>query len=50
MTGPNFSPDKHTLFANLFNPGTTYAITGPWKRKGGGGPPPTPEVSSTPSV
>jgi secreted PhoX family phosphatase len=50
MTGVNFSPDKQTLFANLFNPGTTYAITGPWKRKGGGGPPPTPEESNTPTV
>ena len=35
MTGPNFSGDKKTLFANLFNPGHVYAITGPWRRHGG---------------
>ena len=35
MTGPNFSADKTTLFANLFNPGHVYAITGPWRRQGG---------------
>jgi secreted PhoX family phosphatase len=45
MTGPNFSPDKQTLFANLFNPGATYAITGPWKRQGGGGPPATEDAA-----
>ena len=39
MTGPNFSADKRTLFANLFNPGHVYAITGPWRRQGGGGRP-----------
>ena len=39
MTGPNFSADKRTLFANLFNPGHVYAITGPWRRHGGGGRP-----------
>ena len=32
-------PDKQTLFVNLFLPGYVYAITGPWKRQGGGGPP-----------
>lgn len=31
FTGPVFSPDKRTLFANLQNPGTTFAITGPWE-------------------
>jgi hypothetical protein len=41
MTGPNFSPDKSTLFVNLYNPGTVYAITGPWHRQGGGGRPGT---------
>jgi secreted PhoX family phosphatase len=41
MTGPNFSPDKSTLFVNLYNPGTVYAITGPWHRHGGGGLPGT---------
>ena len=39
FAGVNFSPDKQTLFVNLFTPGYVYAITGPWKRQGGGGPP-----------
>jgi uncharacterized protein len=39
FAGVNFSPDKQTLFVNLFLPGHVYAITGPWKRQGGGGPP-----------
>ena len=34
FTGPNFSPDRKTLFANVQTPGTTYAITGPWRRQG----------------
>ena len=41
LAGPNFSPDKRFLFANLFNPGYVFAISGPWKRQGGGGPPAT---------
>ena len=39
LAGPTFSTDKQTLFVSLFAPGTVYAITGPWKRQGGGGPP-----------
>jgi secreted PhoX family phosphatase len=39
FAGVNFSPDKQTLFVNLFLPGHVYAITGPWKRQGGGGQP-----------
>jgi uncharacterized protein len=35
----NFSPDKQTLFVNMFVPGYVFAITGPWKRQGGGGAP-----------
>ena len=31
FTGPNFSPDRRTLFANVQQPGTVYAITGPWR-------------------
>lgn len=31
MTGPVFSADDRILFANLYEPGTTYAITGPWR-------------------
>jgi secreted PhoX family phosphatase len=34
MTGPTFSANKSTLFANLFTPGHVYAITGPWRRVG----------------
>jgi secreted PhoX family phosphatase len=34
MTGPNFSPDKKTLFANIQSPGYVLAITGPWMREG----------------
>jgi secreted PhoX family phosphatase len=32
LTGVNFSPDGTTLFVNLFSPGATLAITGPWQR------------------
>ena len=39
LAGVNFSPDKQTLFVSLFTKGLVYAITGPWKRQGGGGPP-----------
>lgn len=31
MTGPVYSADKRILFANLYEPGITYAITGPWR-------------------
>ena len=37
MTGPTYSVDKSTLFANLFHPGHVYAITGPWHRIGTAG-------------
>jgi hypothetical protein len=30
--GSVFSPDGHTLFVNLYTPGVTLAITGPWAR------------------
>lgn len=29
--GPNFSPDGQWLFCNLYDPGLTVAITGPWQ-------------------
>ncbi|MGW7577109.1 alkaline phosphatase PhoX [Streptomyces sp. NPDC054765] len=32
FTGPVFSPDGRTLFANIQVPGIMLAITGPWKR------------------
>ena len=30
FAGPTFSPDGRTLFVNTQQPGTTFAITGPW--------------------
>lgn len=30
LAGPCFSPDGRTLFLNIFDPGATLAITGPW--------------------
>ncbi|MFG2141959.1 alkaline phosphatase PhoX [Streptomyces sp. NPDC048650] len=32
FTGPVFSPDGRTLFANIQEPGIMLAVTGPWKR------------------
>lgn len=31
LAGACFSPDGSTLFLNIYFPGTTIAITGPWK-------------------
>ena len=36
MTGVTFSPDGHTLFACIQDPGIVLAITGPWRRQSGG--------------
>lgn len=33
FTGVTFSPDGHTLFANIQDPGIMLAIMGPWKRQ-----------------
>ena len=33
FTGPVFSPDRRTLFANLQTPGTMFAIRGPWRHQ-----------------
>ncbi|HEY3604375.1 MAG TPA: alkaline phosphatase PhoX [Sporichthyaceae bacterium] len=33
FTGPNFSPDRRTLFANVQEPGTVFAIRGPWRTR-----------------
>jgi secreted PhoX family phosphatase len=30
FAGATFSPDRKTLFANVQDPGTTFAIWGPW--------------------
>ncbi|MEM8815800.1 MAG: alkaline phosphatase PhoX [Pseudomonadota bacterium] len=35
LAGVCFSPDGQTLFVNIQNPGTTFAITGPWQRLAG---------------
>jgi secreted PhoX family phosphatase len=32
FTGVNFSPDRHTLFANIQDDGYVLAITGPFAR------------------
>lgn len=32
LAGACFSPDGATLFVNVFSPGKTLAITGPWSR------------------
>jgi uncharacterized protein len=34
FTGVNFSPDRHTLFANIQDEGYVFAITGPFARLG----------------
>jgi uncharacterized protein len=31
LAGVTFSPDGSTLFVNIYNPGVTVAITGPWQ-------------------
>ena len=36
MTGPTFTPDGRLLFANVFAPGHTFAIRGPWRTYLGG--------------
>ncbi|WP_075329630.1 MULTISPECIES: alkaline phosphatase PhoX [unclassified Pseudonocardia] len=35
FTGPTFSPDGTVLFAGIQQPGTLFAITGPWTGPGG---------------
>ncbi|GAA4234306.1 PhoX family protein [Actinomadura meridiana] len=30
FAGVTFSPDAQTMFVNVYTPGTTFAITGPW--------------------
>ena len=34
LSGVSFSADGRTLFFNVYNPGTTFAVTGPWRRHG----------------
>jgi secreted PhoX family phosphatase len=33
LAGVTFSPDGSTLFVNIYNPGVTVAITGPWQER-----------------
>jgi uncharacterized protein len=33
LAGVGFSADGRTMFFNVYNPGITYAITGPWRRR-----------------
>lgn len=33
FAGVTFSADGRTLYANCYEPGTTFAITGPWRRQ-----------------
>ena len=42
FTGANFSPDGSTMFVNVQNPSTTFAITGPWDGA------PDPEIPEVP--
>ena len=29
----DFSPDGGTMYVNCYTPGTTFAVTGPWRRQ-----------------
>jgi secreted PhoX family phosphatase len=37
LAGPTFAPDGRTFFLNLYDPGHTLAITGPFRSGRGGG-------------
>jgi secreted PhoX family phosphatase len=32
FAGVTFSPDGRTMYVNCYDPGTTFAVTGPWRR------------------
>ncbi|MFE9648467.1 PhoX family protein [Streptomyces sp. NPDC006365] len=32
FAGVTFSPDGRTMYVNCYRPGTTFAVTGPWRR------------------
>ncbi|MFF2572113.1 alkaline phosphatase PhoX [Streptomyces sp. NPDC058084] len=32
FAGVTFSPDASTMYVNCYTPGTTFAVTGPWRR------------------
>jgi secreted PhoX family phosphatase len=33
LAGVSFSPDGRVMFFNVYDPGTTFAVTGPWRRQ-----------------
>ncbi|SDS73043.1 hypothetical protein SAMN04488570_2553 [Nocardioides scoriae] len=33
LSGVSFSPGGRVMFFNVYDPGTTFAVTGPWKRR-----------------
>jgi secreted PhoX family phosphatase len=33
LAGVGFSTDGKTMFFNVYEPGTTFAVTGPWNRR-----------------
>jgi secreted PhoX family phosphatase len=33
LAGVSFSPDGQVMFFNVYDPGTTFAVTGPWRRQ-----------------
>ncbi len=33
FAGVAFSPDGRTMYVNVYDPGTTFAVTGPWRRR-----------------
>ncbi|OQD53840.1 Tat pathway signal sequence domain protein [Streptomyces phaeoluteigriseus] len=35
FAGVAFSPDGRTMYVNCYTPGTTFAVTGPWRRQAG---------------
>ncbi len=32
FAGVTFAPDGRTMYVNVYDPGTTFAVTGPWRR------------------
>jgi secreted PhoX family phosphatase len=46
LTGATFTDDGQTLFFNMYDPGATFAVTGPWD----GIPTSSEPVSSTPAT
>jgi uncharacterized protein len=33
LSGVSFSPDGKVMYFNVYDPGTTFAVTGPWRRQ-----------------